>query len=555
MRPGRLSRLFALLGAVPLLLVTAPAHAAGLAFTTPVQLTGPGGGEPSIATNRQGDVYVDGPQAIPSGVNGTAGVGFWVSHDKGSSFGKGVFIGSVLGGGDSDVVVPPDDANTVYIDDLEAAATAICLSKDKGASFQSASALPDPGNCTTLPSGQTGPSDDRPWLTADKGGRVYLTYHEFVSAQPLIFRTDNRGQDQFLAGPCGSIVTDPAIEANVPTDISGGTLVSKPVVDQQGNLYVLFTTTTQQENAGGLPGSISGTFSQAYLAVSTDHCQSFTDHTIFDGQSVGMNSVQFGDIFNDLAIDGAGNLYTVAAGYIRSTPPPTTIADVFMFSSTDQGKTWSKPLKVNSDVGGHMLPAAVGGPAAGQLAIGYFRAVNGVTNPNDATAKWTYTAASTTNGTAGTGAGFQVADVNPGFVYHTGDICNSGILCGSGAPGTGNDRSLLDFTSATIDGSGCVLFTFAGNPGQTIDTPNEKTWNYVTRQTSGCFPTPAVTTTTSATGALSAAAQPAANAPTTTLPNTAPARAAAGSAVGVLAGGAMVGAVARRRRRRRPPPA
>jgi hypothetical protein len=550
MRPGRLSRLFALLGAAPLLLVTAPVHATGITFTTPVQLTGPGGGEPSIATNRQGDVYVDGPQGIPSGVNGTAGVGFWVSHDNGSSFAKGAFFGSTLGGGDSDVVVPPDEAGTVYIDDLEAAAAAVCLSKDRGASFQSASALPDPSNCTTLPTGHAGPSDDRPWLTADKGGRVYLTYHEFVSAQPLIFRTDTRGQDQFLAGPCGSIITDPAIEANVPTDITGGTLVSKPVVDQQGNLYVLFTTTTQQENAGGLPGSISGTFSQAYLAVSTDHCQSFTDHTIFDGQSVGMNSVQFGDIFNDLAIDGGGNLYTVAAGYIGSKPPANPIADVFMFTSIDHGTTWSKPLKVNGDVGAHMLPAAVGGPAAGQLAIGYFRTVNGVTNPNEATAKWTYTAAETTNGTAVTGASFQAVDVNPGLVYHAGDVCNSGILCGSGAPGTGTDRSLLDFTSATIDGNGCVLFTFAGNPGQTADTPNRKTWNYVTRQTSGCFVPPAVTSTSGAV----AAAGPAANAPTA-LPNTAPARAAAGGAVAVLAAGVMGGAAVWRRRRQHPPPA
>ncbi len=43
-------------------------------FTTPVQLTGPTGGEPSIATDPFGDVFVEGPQGIPSGTNDEAGV-------------------------------------------------------------------------------------------------------------------------------------------------------------------------------------------------------------------------------------------------------------------------------------------------------------------------------------------------------------------------------------------------------------------------------------------------------------------------------------------------
>src|SRR5947209_9120680 len=93
------------------------------------------------------------------------------------------------------------------------------------------------------------PSDDRPWLTYDpKGNHIYLTYHEFVSAQPIAFRSDNGGGDDFV-NPCGPLVTDPTIEANIPQDVTGGTLVARPVVDKNGTLYVLFATTTQQENA------------------------------------------------------------------------------------------------------------------------------------------------------------------------------------------------------------------------------------------------------------------------------------------------------------------
>ena len=54
------------------------------------------------------------------------------------------------------------------------------------------------------------------------------------------------------------------------------------------------------------------------LAV-PDHCASFTDYTVFDGEKkYGENDVQFGDIFTDLAIDGAGNLYSIGIGYVNS---------------------------------------------------------------------------------------------------------------------------------------------------------------------------------------------------------------------------------------------
>src|SRR5437763_14554372 len=104
--------------------MTAGASAA-VRFTKPVKLTGPAGGEPSIATDSHGDVFVDSPQGIPSGANGSPGTGFWASHNDGKSFGPGKLIGSYLGGGDDDVVV---DRGTVYMADLEAAATEVCKS-------------------------------------------------------------------------------------------------------------------------------------------------------------------------------------------------------------------------------------------------------------------------------------------------------------------------------------------------------------------------------------------------------------------------------------------
>ena len=289
------------------------------------------------------------------------------------------------------------------------------------------------------------------------------------------------GGTDLFANACGSIVSDPAIEANVPTDVTGGTLVARPVIDRAGNLDVLFVTSTQPQNvAAALAGQASGTFSQVYLAVSHDKCKTFTDYTVFDGSKLGTNTVQFGDIFNDLAVDGGGNLYVVGTGFVGTTPFANS-ANVYLFRSSDRGQKWQGPTLLGSISAAHMLPAATGGARAGELAIGFFRTVNGVTDPNDAHAKWTYSTAETTNATASR-PGFLYRDVNPGFVYHSGDICNQGILCGT-VPGQPGDRSLLDFTSAAVDSHGCALFTFAGNP----EGVGKGTWNYVTRQQTGCF--------------------------------------------------------------------
>src|SRR5437763_6708458 len=93
------------------------AAASAATFTTPVRLvgtnsngkpdpsSGPFGGEPSIAADRLGHVYVSSPEGIPQGLNGNPGDGFWISNHDGPGFSSGKYIGSHPRRGDRHLLV------------------------------------------------------------------------------------------------------------------------------------------------------------------------------------------------------------------------------------------------------------------------------------------------------------------------------------------------------------------------------------------------------------------------------------------------------------------
>ena len=98
--------------------------------------------------------------------------------------------------------------------------------------------------------------------------------------------------------------------------------MARPVTDKAGNLYVLFVASTQAQNAAallagqpsehvqpGVPGRVARQVPVVHRL-----------HRVRRFRAGGTNTVQFGDIFNDIAIDGAGNLFVVGAGYIGTTP-------------------------------------------------------------------------------------------------------------------------------------------------------------------------------------------------------------------------------------------
>src|SRR3954468_4879460 len=287
-----------------------PAGAAGLSFSSPVQLPHGdpaqhpdyGGGEPSLAFDPSGDghVYVPAPQGIPAALGSAVGAGdaaqgvaVWASADHGATWPTSTITGAGNGGGDSDVEVLGD--HTVLVTDLEAAAAAVCTSHDFAKTFQDC----DGGLATN----QQGPENDRQWLTrGTKPGEVYLTYHDFAGGFPIIERSTDGGQH---FAPCGTII-DPAGPAAHNYTPAGGTLVSKPTVGQDGSVYVEFTT----PDATAPP--VGASLNHLYMAVGKGGCTGatvFEDHVIYEDPGASL-----ANIFQQSARDAAGTLYVLAAG-------------------------------------------------------------------------------------------------------------------------------------------------------------------------------------------------------------------------------------------------
>jgi hypothetical protein len=465
----------AFVAALLALAFAAPAGAATPGFTVPQQLPhgdpngSPyfAGGEPSIAFDPTGDghLYVTAPQGVPAALGSNPqGVAYWASSDHGRTFPLSGLTGSLTGGGDSDVVV--DGAHTVYVADLEATASAICISHDFAHSF--------PDCAQGLAQNQQGPEDDREWLTVgNRPGLLYLTYHDFVGGFPIIERSTDGGQS---FTPCGSIL-QPGSEAFTNYSPSSGTLVSKPVLDPStGALYVEFSEPDRLANPASAP------IDHLYMAVAPNGCTggtTFTDYKIYANPSASL-----AHIFQATARDAGGELYVLAAG--NTTAANANRTDLWLFRSTDNGRTWQPPETINpSSLPANVLPAIAGGPARGEFLAGWFgTSVSG--NPNDTSDVWRYYAAESFDG--GQTIGYTTVSPDP---LHYQDVCTEGVFCG--APGQPSNRNLFDFSSAGVDpSSGCGALAIPGdpynnNPSQAHPTDNFNSSAYVSLQTSGCL--------------------------------------------------------------------
>jgi hypothetical protein len=166
-------------------------------------------------------------------------------------------------------------------------------------------------------------------------------------------------------------------------------------------------------------------------------------------------------------IDRAGNVYLV---YNASTAAGGDHYRQYYVWSSDHGKTWSKPIRLDTLPGsakGAAVYATGAAGAPGVLDVAWYQTENGA--PSDDKSVW-HVEFTQVRG-ANTAHPQITTPVQIGAPNHKGGICLQGILCGV-APGSG-DRSLLDFFQLEINPqTGMAEIAYAANLGLGVDKSN-----------------------------------------------------------------------------------
>jgi hypothetical protein len=425
------------------------------AFGPDVVLPGGQGGEPSIAidtspTVSRSNIYV-------GAIGDSNGPLEWHSYNAGKSWSAPVpfDLSGPLRGGDDDIAVNTN--GDLLATDLNVSWASVQISTDQGKTF-------DAGT-------QTAPEDDRPWLTA-AGQNVYVAYHDFVAEAPVVCTSLDGGHT--FVSCVQAFGADPSV-----TNCAENTIPARALSIDPANfsLNFLYSCSTATENLQHPP---YGPLHDYYLAQSTDGGLTWKTYPVFNADTSNGKAPNYASIFGNLAIDSAGNYYTLYAGTADDNNPAANPYHVYLQVSTDHGHTWGKPVQVDHDANGagtHVLPhLAV--TAAGNVDVVWYGTTatgepNGVCGTlltqspctdgfpaySDSNAPaWNVYLAQSTNALSSTPTFTQVAaNATP---THYGEICTNGLVCGS------SDRSLLDFISVAVDCQGFAHIAYGGNTKQ-----------------------------------------------------------------------------------------
>jgi len=364
--------------------------------------------EPRIIHDALGNFYVASIQGVPGGID------VWKSTDAGQTFQylgqpDGVQIGATLGadgvglgGGDEDLAVSP--AGVVY-------ASSLWL----GSATQSTSFT---GGTTWVsnPLSSDLPVVDRQWIAPHGNKELYLTTKQLgADLEGTVTLFVAKSFDNGVTWPQVAAVTTP--EAGVQPGDQGNITVDQ----NNGNVYTVFI-----DQHGNI----------VWLARSTDGGLTWIVKQVTSAP-VGAN---LANIFPTVGVDSASNVYvTFSDG-----------TNVYLAASTDQGATWTTPVRVNN---GSTTKTAIGawvtagGP--GRINIAWWGTSS--SNANDTAAQWQVFNAQSQNATAAIPAFAQNA-ATP--VIHSGPICNQGLACASGT------RNLAEYFApdAGLQGEALIVY-------------------------------------------------------------------------------------------------
>ena len=436
--------------------VRTPIYQAGsFSFGTPKQLL-PGNPvlgfqdvEPEIKVDIFGNIYVTAIEGVPAGVD------LWKSTDGGTTFaylgqpdgaqcpaGQTCTNDAGVGGGDDSIDV--GTGGYLYVSSLWLGNVTMSMSMDGGTGGV------DPGQKWEVNPAAAGvPVDDRQWIAAYGPQTVYMSYRQTPGSNVI-----------FVAKSTDAGKTFPQVVATFPAN-------SNVLARREGNLVVdpysgnIYTSFRPQEANGH-------TRAELWFLKSTDGGLNWSLSKAYQGPA----GTDIGNVFPVMAVDRGGNIHLAFSQCdFNSVTQNSSNCGVYLMSSSDQGKTWLSPVKVNAgaDTSYAIMPWIVAG-SPGVVDITWYGA-----NIQDSTqaANWHVYFAQTTNAMSASPLFAQNQAVAQ--VVHNQDICLKGGACGG-------NRDLAEYYSITLDPDGNANIAF------TDDLNNSpagfgRTW--FTKQTSG----------------------------------------------------------------------
>jgi hypothetical protein len=337
-----------------------------------------------------------------------------------------------LGGGDTDLVV--DDQGYVYFTDLELVNLGNSVSNDGGNTFRK------------NPAAIQNAGVDRQWYAIDNGttraatdNTVFLAVREVGVGVKIYSSPGSTGSSD----PVGGLVFREA-SAAAPIPVADDTTCGQLRFDvKTRNLY--------------------------YPCLEGDRVRVTIGH-VAPGQRTGIafrnvllppspGGGPTGDIFPALATDSAGNVY---AAWVDESDH-----NVYYTASTDQGTTWTAPIRVNAGPAVTSVFVWAHAGAAGSLALAWLGTdqvgapgdfPSWSSDPQGATAvKWFgYVASISKATTSAPTLAIQPFTEKP---MHYGQICTGGIGC------TG-DRTMADYFAVNFDADGAFRFVYNDTTSQ-----------------------------------------------------------------------------------------
>jgi len=328
--------------------VRTPIYQAGsFSFETPKQLL-PGNPvlgfqdvEPEIKVDIFGNIYVTAIEGVPAGVD------LWKSTDGGTTFaylgqpdgaqcpaGQTCTNDAGVGGGDDSIDV--STGGYLYVSSLWLGNVTMSMSMDGGTGGV------DPGQKWEVNPAAAGvPVDDRQWIAAYGPQTVYMSYRQTPGSNVI-----------FVAKSTDAGKTFPQVVATFPAN-------SNVLARREGNLVVdpysgnIYTSFRPQEANGH-------TRAELWFLKSTDGGLNWSLSKAYQGPA----GTDIGNVFPVMAVDRGGNIHLAFSQCdFNSVTQNSSNCGVYLMSSSDQGKTWLSPVKVNAgaDTSYAIMPWIVAG--------------------------------------------------------------------------------------------------------------------------------------------------------------------------------------------------